>query len=342
MLLPVPDKFRNLIDKSASLNGKPLDLDSISFRAPHEKFTCVHYGIMIPNLPEPFRFLNMITVIGQPRLKIFRNQHLIKTTALDTANVLIGSGIATPDFFNGYSVEQACDIRPDGSFLKFGQDLVIQGSYPNFRATRETSNFKYDLNLKATDKIAHFAKLKADFYDHWALLCQYDGFLEYNGNKTTVNGLCTFEYARAADINLPFKFFTYQILNINADTQVLLVELLGPLNLIIQRRAYIRSLDDVGRVYSKHVKFTVHTLFDEIKVTPDGDAMQMPQFLSWRIHDDDNQELLVIDGHCNNDFCYGMAAGYAGSYRYTGRYKGENIQGNGYIEYIDHRQNPEH
>lgn len=337
MRLPVPDRVRNLLDNSALFNAKPLNLNTISFAAPHKKYTCVHYGIMIPNLPEPFRFLNMIMVVGQPRLKLFRNQHLIQTTALDTANVLVGSGVSTPDFFNGYSVQQDCDIHADGSFLKFGQDLTIQGSYPNFRATRETSSLKFELNLTATDKIAHFAKFKADLYDHWAILCQYDGFLEYNGQKTTINGLCTFEYARSADINLPFKFFTYQILNINASTQVLLVEVLGPLNTIIQRRAYIRSLDDYGQVYTKHVKFTVYKLYDEVKVTPDGDSMRMPQFLSWRIHDDDNQELLVIDGHSNNDFCYGMAAGFAGSYQYTGRYKGDKIQGNAYIEYIDHR-----
>jgi hypothetical protein len=336
MQLPIPSFVRNFIDRSNGINGEPFDPAKTSMIPQHGKYTTVHYGIMIPNLPEPFRFLNLLTVLGQPRIKLWRNEHLIKTTARDTANLLVGTGVATPEHFSGYSIEKDCDIRPDASFLRFGSDLTIAGTYPNFTATRVGKDFNLEITLRATDKVAHFTHVIGELYDHWAILCEYEGILEYQQQQTPIQGLCTFEYARGADINLPFQFFTYQIININAHTQALFVEVLGPLSSLLQRRVYIRSLTDHGAIYEKHVQFTVHELEAEIKVTPDGAQMKMPKRFSWQVHYD-GREILVIDAHGNNDFCYGMAAGYAGSYQYTGRFQGADIKGMGYIEYMGRR-----
>ncbi len=337
MHLPIPAFLRNMADRTAQINGVPFDPAQVPMLPPTGKYTTVHYGIMIPNLPEPFRFLNMITVLGQPKIKMWRNDHLITTTARDTANLLVGTGVATPEHFAGYSLEKDCEIRADASLLRFGEDLTIAGTYPNFTAQRSNKPFSYDLTLRATDKIAHFADLIGGVYDHWALLCEYEGTIEYQKQKTPVKGLCTFEYARGIDINLPFRFFTYQILNIDDKTQVLFVDLLGPANTILQRRAYVRSLDDHGAIYDRHIRFDVHELEAEFKVTPEGARMKMPKRFSWHVKDDAGQEVIVIEGRANSDFCYGMAAGYAGSYQYTGRFKGKDIEGTGYIEYMDHR-----
>ncbi|MDO8329220.1 MAG: hypothetical protein Q7T36_01975 [Fluviicoccus sp.] len=332
----MPKSLTNAVERSLRLNGNPFD-PGTSVAPPQGRYTCVHYGIMVPNLPPPYNFLNLITVIGQPKVKLFRNSHLIKTTALDTANVLVGTAIGTPDHFNGYSVARDCELRPDGSYLRFGDDLVIEGRYPNFTARRSGKAFNFVLELRATSKIAHFAKMLGGVYDHWALLCEYTGHIEHDGLKTPLQGLCTFEYARVINLSLPLRFFTYQILNIDARTQVLMVVVLGPLNAELQRRVYVRSLDDHGGTYTHGFDFIVHEHEAESVVTPDGTAMRLPKKFSWRVDDESGNELISIGGSANGDFKYGMAGGYAGSYGYRGRFKGRPIDGTGYIEYIDCR-----
>jgi hypothetical protein len=97
----------------------------------------------------------------------------------------------------------------------------------------------------------------------------------------------------------------------------------------------VRSLDDYGAIYTRGYRHTVHEYAPEPLVTPDGVTMRMPKAFAWRVEDHDGQELITIDGRTNDDFVYGLAAGYAGSYTYTGTYRGKPIDGTGYIEWID-------
>ncbi len=330
-----PPFWTNWLDKSHAVNGQPV-VAPLRLE-PHIPNHTVHFGIMLPGLPKPYRFLNIITVIGQPRAVIFRNAHLIRTTDNDTANLLIGTATGKPDYFSGYSVQQDCDLAADGSHLRFGQELVLEGRYPDFKVRGQRDNFRFELVLKATDKIAHFARMVGGLYDHWSILCEYQGHLEQDGKKTAVNGLCTYEYARASNLPLPFRFFSYQIINVDKRTQVLLVVVLGPLGMPVQRRVYVRSLDNHGGIYSRGFDFTVHEYEARPVLSPEGVSMRLPRRFSWQVQDDEGRELIVIEGQANADFQYGMAAGYAGSYGYQGRFKGRPIQGTGYIEYIDYR-----
>ncbi|BAP37514.1 DUF6670 family protein [Acinetobacter guillouiae] len=334
--IAAPKFLHHFIDRSETINGRPFDVNTPT-HTPKGKYSCVHYGVMIPNLEAPFNFLNLLIVVGQPRVKIFRNQHLIQTTALDTANVLIGTAVGTKEHFNGYSVENDCVLESNGSSLSFGRDVLLEGTYPNFHAQREGHDFNFDLKIHATDKIAHFVQMSLGLYDHWALLCKYEGFLEYQGKKTAVQGLCTYEYARAVDVNLYINYFTYHILNIDEKTQVLLVEILGPLNLVLQRRVYIRSTDDHGSIHSNGFNFNVHAFEDQRVITPNGLSMRLARTFSWSVNDDNGNPLIHIDGLTNADFQYGMAGGYAGSYKYKGTFKDRAVEGTGYIEYLDIR-----
>lgn len=338
MNLPLPAALVNRIDLSLKENGKPAPAD-IPVALPTGSAAVVHYGIMVPSLPAPHHFLDIIAVVGQPNIKIFANPQLVTTTPIDTAAILIGTG-TEQDNFKGYSVAKDCDLREQHGqlHLTFGQDVQITGQYPNFVAERTGHTFNFKLRLTASDKIAHFAKIIFEQYDHWSILCQYEGEIEQGGQVTPVSGLCTFEYARGTALSLPFRFFTYQILNIDDTTQVLLVEVLGPLGSPVQRRVYVRSLDDHGAVYSRDFQFTVHDYWPTPAATPTGVTMKLPKTFSWSVNDEDGHELIHVDGTSNNDFCYGMAAGFAGSYTYSGRFKGQPISGEGgYIESIDYR-----
>lgn len=334
MRITLPSKIVNQIDYSALINGQPFDSQTLT-NTPIGKYTCVHYGIMIPNLPAPFNFLNMIVVVGQPLVRLFRNEHLIQTTDIDTANVLIGTAGTDENLFHGYSVQNDCLLASNGHLLKFADDLTIEGSYPEFKAQRSGHNFNFELELKASDKIAHFVQLAGGLYEHWALLCKYQGFLELNGQKTEVQGLCTYEYAHGINVNIPIRFFTYQILNLDETTQVLFVDTTGPLGLNLQRRVYVRSLDDHGGIYESELKSVVHEYEDQPVTTPNNIKMRLPRRFSWQVNDEQGNLLISIDGITNRDFRYGMAGGYAGSYQYKGFFRNQAIQGTGYIEYID-------
>ncbi|MBJ9984302.1 hypothetical protein IAE19_02445 [Acinetobacter sp. S40] len=335
--IQLPHKLMNLIDHSRLNHSQPFDPDT-EVHTPRGKYTCVHYGMMFPNLSAPFNFLNFLIVVGQPKIKLFKNTHLIKTSAINTANVLVGTAVGTPDHFNGYSVQHDCELISNGSLLRFANDILIEGKYPLFHAKREGHDFNFDLKIEATDKVANFVELVGGMYQHWSLLCQYEGFLDYKGKKTKVQGLCTYEYARGINVNLPMQFFTYQIINIDENTQVLLVEVLGSLNSVIQKRVYLRSLDDYGDIYEEGFNLTVQEFEPNRLTTPNGLSMRLPQQFSWTVNDNHGVPLITIEGRSNQDFQYGMAGGYAGSYQYQGTFKGKAIEGTGYIEWLDIRE----
>jgi hypothetical protein len=65
--------------------------------------------------------------------------------------------------------------------------------------------------------------------------------------------------------------------------------------------------------------------------------MRMPARFGWSVEDDRGSELIAVDGTTNDDFVYGLGAGYAGGYAYTGRFHGAPIAGTAYLEWIDGR-----
>ena len=84
------------------------------------------------------------------------------------------------------------------------------------------------------------------------------------------SGLCTYQYARAVDLPMPLLFFTYQVLNVAGDTQVLLCEVLGPLGLPMQRTVYVRHRDGEAGVHARGFRHTVTEHASEPLRTPSG------------------------------------------------------------------------
>ena len=328
------NQLLGLVNRTADRNRAPFD-PATDVSTPHDRWSIVHYGIMVPDLPAPFRFFDVIVILGSAKVPIFDNRELIETTADDTAWVLVGSG-PTRDSFRPYSIAADCDLAADGSRLRFGQELSLDRAADRISVSTAVGETKVELALELTEAVSHFAHLPG-LYDHWSVLCSYDGTFTIGATTIERSGLCTYEYARAMNVPLPFRFFTYQILNIDERTQVLFVEVLGPLGLVVQRTVYVRSTDGVGQPFSCSFRHTVHETAAEPLVTPHGRTMRMPKRFSWSVADDAGNDLIEVHGECNADFAFGMAAGYAGSYQYTGRFRDRDIAGIGYIEWIDRR-----
>jgi hypothetical protein len=323
---PLIDLLAGQVNRAPGLDGQLFE-PATSLAPPHGRYGIVHYGVMVPSLPAPLRSLDVVAVLGNPRVPIFDNNWLAQADPADSVYLLTGIGGAEYSEFASYSARQDCAFAADGSALRFGDDLDIDGSFPKFTVRRSHPRLGWVLDIRASDTVTHFAHLPGT-YDHWSLLCEYDGSFVRDGVTTTASGLCTFEYARAVNLPLPFRFFTYQVLNVSADTQLLFGEVRGPGGVRLYRNAYVRTLGSPSRRYSRRLQHTVHAA-DQVS-TPDGARMSLPRAWSWSVGD-----LLRVDAAANGDFVYGLGAGYAGSFDYDGRYAGEAISGTGYVEWIE-------
>ncbi|HEV7193252.1 MAG TPA: DUF6670 family protein [Jatrophihabitantaceae bacterium] len=336
MHLPIPAplarSLRAVVNPVHRLDGRRFD-PATPFGPPHGRYSTVHYGVMIPGLPEPHRFLDVIAVIGQPPVALWRNSHLVQTSDRDTVSLLTATGAMTTDQLQGYSVAEDCELSPDGSSLRFGDRLLFEGSYPDYSVRITHPQVTADLHLHATGSVTHFARLPGGLYDHWSLLCQYTGRI----GGVAAAGLCTLEYARGVALRLPLRSFAYSVLNVDDRTQVLMGQVLGPGGLPVQRVVSVRGLDEPSQSYSRGFRFDIHGFESEARATPDGRWMLLPREFEWQVDDGAGGRLIRIAGRMCGDFTYGMAAGFAGSYRYEGEFRGRAVEGTGYLEYIDGR-----
>ncbi|WP_433567724.1 DUF6670 family protein [Nocardia sp. CA-151230] len=337
------ERLVGVINRTATRNGHPFDMLT-PMRAPGgRRRHWAHYGVMVPGLPAPHRFFGVMSILGTPGVAIFANDHAITTTPIDTVYTSSATAAMSGGQFLVHSIERDCEFRSDGSYLKFGDDLLIEGRYPKFTLQRHHSDIEVELEIHATDVVSHFAHVPGA-YDHWSLLAQCRGSIRDQHRTTPVDTLCTVEYATGIGLhtiapgtrrNLPVPFFTYHVLNIDPATQVLLVQVLGPAGVPIQRRVYLRGLDNHGSVHTRGFDFTVTEYRPQ--PTPSGHVMRLPTRLRWQARDNQNNPLITIEGTSNDDYSYGLGAGFVGSYDYIGTFAGRSITGTAYMEYIDLR-----
>ena len=263
------------LDGTPALEGQPFQADyPMVPYARSKRFGWTHYGVMIPDLPAPHRFFSIMSIIGTPGALAFDTDHALVDTPRRNATAVSGTAATSPAHFSGYSIERDCEIADDGKLIRFGSEVEIQGSYPEFRVLASYAGLRLDIALHATDKVTWF--LKTPVYDHLSLLCEYDGTLEYEGERTIVAGLCTYEYAACPSPYLlrdkplpraakaPLDFFTYQIINLAEDgVQLLLTQIRIAGNLAVNK-VYVRGLDAYNRTWKDdQVRFEVSQYREE-------------------------------------------------------------------------------
>lgn len=320
--------------------GRPFD-PGISLAPPHSlRSSWAHYGVMVPDLPEPHRTFGVMSIVGTPGIAIFSNDHAIVTNARDTAYLVSATGAMRGEGLHTYSIAEDCEFREDGSLVRFGEDLTIEGTYPDFRLRRFHRDVPVDLDIRATDKVTYFVDLPGGLYTHWSLLCQYEGAV----GGVPATGLCTLEYATGVGMhsvripgspNLPVPFFSYHVLNIDDRTQVLTSRVVGAGGIELIYATWVRGLDDYG-CELLDTKFDIETYEPTPRPTPDGREMRLPATLTWSANHR-GAEVVSISGRCHGDWVYGLGAGFVGSYDYVGRFHGKVIRGTAYFEYIDLR-----
>lgn len=326
------------VNRSGARIGRPFD-PATPIGPPSGRHSWVHYGVMVPGLPEPHRTFGVMSIVGTPGVSIFANDHAITTTPGDTAYLVSASAAMRGGTFRTYSIARDCEFAADGSRIRFGDDLSITGRYPDFEVRRTHPDADVSLRLRGTDTVTYFADLRGGLYSHWSLLCEYEGTV----GDTEASGLCTFEYARGVGLhslpvpgtpNIPTTFFSYHVLNIDDRTQVLYGEALLPGGIPVIRAANVRGLDDHGAEYTD-ASLTVHAHEAQARETPDGRRMRLPSELTIEARDASGAGVFTLDGKTNGDWAYGLGAGFVGSYDYTGTFRGRSVSGTAYMEYVD-------
>lgn len=341
----VTEQLLPRIDQAAEESARPFRQAAIMRpEAGSLRWGWTHYGIFLPQLPEPFRYCNLMTMIGASGTTMFDNDHLVRTTPRDTAFLLSSTAAGAGHLLRFYSVRDECDLAADGSRLRFGNELEIRGRWPRFQATADWDDFRLELDIECTDTVSWFVRNPA--YDHLSLLSTCSGTLVRGGQSLTLERtLCTFEYARCVSpqvlarrplpdaLKVPADFFVYNVINIDATTQLLLTHVRALGNSAV-RSMHERSIDGRSAMHVDDVAFTVLEYDPEPAIDPVGRRMRLPRVFAWTVREH-GEELLAIRCVADAPWRWGHGRGYAGAFHYEGRYRGRAVAGSAYIEYID-------
>lgn len=310
-----------------------------------EKFySWTHYGIFIPNLPEPHRYLNIMILIGTPSAQAFDHDDIITTSPRKTATFFSSTAAMPKAFLKAYDIDTECTLTEDNQTIQLANDIKITGKFPHFRVEGNYLDLEYDLGLHVSHHVSWF--LKNPIYDHFSLLTQFSGTLKYQGKTQKVADLCTYEYARSFGLHslrpktlIPFKhkipldFFTYQIINLDDQTQILLTK--ADINQSpAAYTVHIRHLNQPAEVYTQ-VSFKISKYQDTAQFSPQGHAMPVPDTFTWQARDDHNNLVLSIEATVDSPYHYGHGKGYVSHYAFQGQYRNLPIKGRGYMEYVN-------
>ena len=334
------------IDTTASQHGKPFkEAAMIRPNVDRKLFNVSHYGVMIPNLPEPFRYFSLMAIIGTAGNRLIDTEHMLVDKPSRNVTQVNGTAAPCTGQFASYSIDRDCDIQLDGSLIRLGSDVTLSGLYPNIRLQITREKFAIDITLRCYDNVTWFADIP--IYKHLGLMADYRGHIHYRGEKIEIAGPCTYEYFTMASpyglmsrplpqsLKVPMDFFSYHIVHIDNDTQLMLAKV-GMAGKTTLEAAFIRSRGASSQTYSRSTRFEVARFEEEPRVAPDGRCMRLPQTFSWTVKDG-NQLIAVIHGTVDTPFTYGLCSGYVGGYAYQGEFKGREVCGRAYIEYVDTR-----
>lgn len=337
--------LKSLIDSAEDYSVIPFEHESIIRPRLNEKFfSWTHYGIFIPNLPEPHRYLNIMIFLGTPSALAFDHDDLIskKKSPRRTATFFSSTAATQGSLLQAYDFDDECTISENGDVIQLGNDVKITGKLPNIHLEGNYLGLAFNFKLDVTHHVSWF--LKNSIYDHLSLLSRIEGTLNDGQHVYKIQDLCTYEYARSVGMHsvysslvprehkIPLDFFTYQIINVDSFTQILLTKA----DILGEAAAYtvhIRYLDHPAEVYTD-VELVVLSYQDEPKLSPYGEEMKIPKKFQWIARAND-EEILNITATCDAAFQYGHGRGYATSYQYEGILKSLNIEGIGYMEYVN-------
>ncbi len=332
-------------DSGTAASARPFDEPAVMVpNVGSKRYGWTHYGIMIPDLPEPHRFFSAMSLIGATGSLAFDNDFALADEPRRNASVVAGTAASYPSHFGNYSTRSDFVSRADGSLIRFGSDLTLEGRYPEYRLTGLLGGVEADLRLSNTDKVNWFFRNPVN--KHFSLLTEYSGHFTENSRRTDVSGLCAFEYGVCPSpyqwrstplpdsLKAPLDYFVYQIVNLGPDDQVLLSHYCIS-GTPFMTTALHRSRSSYGRAF-RHAEFRIEKYRPTTEQTPYGIPMRVPAVTRFTAFDDDGVAL-DLTAELDTTLTFGLGSGFVSGFRHESRWRGERISGRGYLEYIDRR-----
>lgn len=334
-------------DNAETWSARPFDEPGIMVpNVDSKRYGWTHFGVMIPDLPEPHRFFSTMSLIGATGSLAFDNDHALADLPRRNASVVAGTAASYPAHFGNYSTTSDFVAHADGSLIRFGDDLTISGRYPDYHLHGRLGGIDVDLRLTNTDRVNWF--FRNPFYKHFSLLTEYRGGFTDTASRrrTDVEGLCAFEYGACPslyqlrsrplppELKAPLDYFVYQIVNLSPDDQVLLSHYcLG--GRPFMTTALARGRIDFGRRFP-HAEFRVEEFQAEPVATPYGIPMRIPAVTTFTAMDSQG---VVLEVHAELDtgLTFGLGSGFVTGFRHRSVWGGRQVEGRGYMEYIDRR-----
>jgi hypothetical protein len=333
-----------LVDSAIAHSTQPFQQHNIILPRLDEKYySWTQYGIFFPVLDEPFRYLNIVILLGTPGALAFDGTNDEQQSPREQASVFSSTANVAQPLLKAYVIPHETHIQNDGQLLQFGKEITISGALPHIEVYGEYDQLKFHFFLHISNQVSWY--IKTPVYDHFSLLSQYHGRIEYQKQCIEQKGLCSYEYARAVGLHsliqtrisdqykIPIDFFTHHILNIDDQTQIVLIQA-NLINTPAVVSMYVRRLNQANEVY-QHVNFKVIAHHLDDFSSPNGEKMRLPKNFSWQAFDEDGNEFFEIFATVDAPFHYGRGRGYVNSFQYNGHFQQKAIQGHGYMEYIN-------
>ncbi|WP_288455832.1 DUF6670 family protein [uncultured Acinetobacter sp.] len=331
--------FQDFLDQSKQLSQAQTPTE-LCYHPPKDKYKIAHQKLVLANLPAPLHYLNFYSLIGQPNNAVFCNQNEISTTALDTATVLGSTSAHMVGQLNGYSIQNDCQFQVDDQFkvkFEFGQKEQVFGKIPNFVMRRWDSELSFDLKITTLPLVSHFIHLKFGFAENWSLVAHCEGCIQYKDQKYDIQQYAAFEYMRMVNFPyLPYALYTYQLIQLNDELQIICVYSCDQMNNTLHSRIYMRNIQTLeAKMFDRQVVFNIQRVFPKVK-TVNQQEMYLPREFEWQYQDE--KISISIQAQSRGDYKFGLAAGYVGSFSYQLQINEQRYQGeSGYCEYIDCR-----
>ncbi|WP_280194352.1 DUF6670 family protein [Nocardia farcinica] len=311
----------------------------------HRFYGWTHYGVMIPNLPAPHRYLSVMVMAGMPGQRAFDVDDVVITTPRDTATVSISTAAAA--HYGTVSMCDDCVFQLGDDELQFGAELTLGGHYPEFVAAIGIPGMTARLQFYLAERPTWF--VQGRLYDHLSLFGRYTGWIHTSDARIDVSGTGNIEYARCVgpyavrDRLLPWRykppvdFFTYQIVNLGDDAQLLFcrVGMLGDrVGDIVQYRTLSGSGDwRVNEIATDRTFYDVLDYQDAPATdSNNGHPMLVPRRFRWGVRD-----RLTVTGTYDTPPRFGVGRGYIAGYRAEVDLDAHHTATRGYSEYVDVR-----
>ena len=308
----------------------------------HPFYSCSRYGFNFPDLAAPLHYLNISATLGMTGLLCFDQSLSEQQSARQHASVFMSTALQHEPLLKHYGLDSDEVIHNPNQIL-FGRELLIQGTYPEFQIKGHYGHIEFQLQINVGRQASWL--MKSPVYDHFSLMMHYQGSFNLEGENIAVSGMGTFEFARAATPHLlieqplslidkiPVNFMTYQIMNLDDQTQLILhkVDLAGK---PMSYKAYIRHKSGLCDVFDD-VEFKVIDYLDKPTQSPSGEYTLLPKTFEWKIFDQSADIFLELHAEVNREYQYGLGLGYVAAFDYKILNDDRMLSGQGYIEYID-------